>query len=75
MEMPIAVYVVYVLYVIYTGFYVYNRIRGRSAQFFTARVLPTNSESFKAFADICVGGLFGFALCAILWKTFFYSVQ
>jgi len=72
--MPIAVYVCYALYVIYTGFYVYNRIQGKSAQFFTARVLPTSSEAFKALADISVGGLFGFALFAMFWKTFFNPV-
>lgn len=71
MKMPIAVYVCYGLYVVYTGVYAYNRRHGRSAQFFTARVLPTNSDGFKLFADICVGGLFAFGLAAMLWKMFF----
>ena len=72
MKMPIAVYVCYVVYVVYTGVYVYNRMHGRSAQFFTARVLPTNSDGFKLFTDICVGGVFVLMLAAMLSRTFFY---
>lgn len=71
MKMPIAVYAIYGLYVLYTGLYAYNRMHGKSAQFFTARVMPTNSSGFKLFADICVGGLFAFGFMAIVWKTFF----
>jgi hypothetical protein len=71
MKMPVAVYVCYGLYVVYTGVYAYNRKHGKSAQFFTARVLPTNSDSYKLFTDICAGGSFLFAFVAILWKTFF----
>ena len=68
--MPLAVYVCYVFYVIYTGFYLYNRVNGKSAQFFTARVLPTNSTEFKLFADICVGLAFLIAFFGMLYKVF-----
>ena len=71
MNMPIWIYVVYVIYVAYTGVYVYNRTHGRSAQFFTVRVLPTSSDGFKLFVDICTAGSFVFAIAGLIWKTFF----
>ncbi len=68
MNMPMEVYIGYAAYLAYTVLYVYNRVRGKSAQFFTARVLPTNSDEFKIFADICVGGLFLFSLLMMILK-------
>jgi hypothetical protein len=47
-------YLGYLIYVVYTGFYVCNRIRGKSAQFGINRVNPSDSTAMKIFADICV---------------------
>lgn len=64
------VYLGYLVYAIYTGFYVYNRRRGRSAQFGTARVMPDDGPVFKLFADVCVTVTFVFSACVVLWLSF-----
>jgi hypothetical protein len=69
MNMPVAVYVCYAIYVIYTGLYLYNRMNGKSAQFFTARISPTDSDGFKVFADAIVLGLFLFGFVSMIYKT------
>ena len=71
MPMPVVVYVGYCIYVVYTGVYLYYRIHGKSAQFFTVRVFPESSDGYKMFSDYCVGGLFVFGTMALIAKTFF----
>jgi hypothetical protein len=67
MNPPVWVYLGYFLYLIYTGFYVYNRISGRSAQFGTARVSPDDGKSFKFLVDCAVAMSFLFLLFVLIW--------
>lgn len=66
---PIWVYLGYCGYVVYTGFYVYNRRIGRSAQFGTATVMPDDSRAFKLFADVGVGAMFLFMAGVMLYVS------
>lgn len=70
MKMPIAVYVCYGFYTIYTGFYLYNRTHGRSAQFGVTRVEHDSSKALKISTDFFAYSGFLFITGVIIRRTF-----
>ena len=69
MNKLIWMYLWYLIYLIYTGFYVYNRIKGNSAQFVITRVMPQDSKAMKLFVDCCVAISFLMLMVAIILRT------
>ncbi len=57
----------YFIYVLYTCVYVYNRLRGKSAQFVISRVNPSDPKAMKIFTDVGVAIAFiGFTVIFLL---------